>query len=428
MTVSLLDRLLVIGANHRSSTAALRDALFIAEAEMTGVLATLRRAGIVQAIVLSTCDRVEVQAVHHDSDAAGMALGGLLAGRAGALAGEAGRQIYALRGSEALRHVFAVAGSLDSQVVGEPQVLGQVKEAHRRAQTAGMIGPELEIVLQAAYGVAKRVRTETAVGERPVSLAAAATELARNVHGVLDRCAGLLVGGGEMGELMLEHLRAAGLKRVAVAGASAAWAADMARRHDGHVAEFPPATADLAQADIVVTAAGTGRYVVTAAMVAAALRHRRGRAMLLLDLGIPADIERDAERLDGAFRYDLDDLERVAMSGRATREAAAAEAWRIVDAELAAFLHDQAERTAVPAITALRRHFEAARERALQAAGGDAARATELLVNRLLHDPSQALRRIAAEAAAPGERETAERLLRALFRLDGAGADGENKE
>ncbi|MBI3452358.1 MAG: glutamyl-tRNA reductase [Rhodospirillales bacterium] len=427
-------RLVVVGVNHRTSSVALRDRLFVADAEMPAFLGELRRAGIDQGLVMSTCDRIEVEAADPDPGAAAKKIVSLFVARAGLAADDLRHQLYVLEEGAALRQIFAVAAALDSQVIGEPQVLGQIKEAHRRSRAAGMVGSELEAALQAAYGTAKRVRSETAIGERPVSLASAAVQLARDVHGDLSRCGGLLIGPGEMGELMVEHLRAAGLRDLALAGPGPAQAAETARRLACHLVAFDALADALAQADLVVSAAGTGRHLITAAMMAGALERRRRRPVLVLDLGVPADVEPAVEALDGAFRYDLDDLERVAMSGRATREAAAAEAWAIVDAELAAFERDRAERTAVPAISALRRHFETERARALQAAGNDAARATELLVNRLLHGPSETLRQMAGAATADApDRRRAEILLRRLFRLDdsamssGAAGDEEKK-
>lgn len=420
-------RPVVIGFGHRLAPAALRDRLFIEEMELNGILAELRAAGLTQAIVLSTCDRVEVQGAAADPPAFAQSVLRLLAARSGIAAEELGRQAHYLVGPDAVRHIFAVAAALDSQVVGEPQVLGQVKEAHRRSRDAGLIGPELDLVLQAGYGAAKRARSETALGERPVTLASAALQVARDVHGDLTGCLALLIGSGDMGELLVEHFRGAGLKRLSVTGPHAARSEALARQLDCHVVAYNSLMPALISADIVITAAGTGRFSVTADMVQEALRRRRRRAMLLVDLGVPADIDPAVEPLEAAFRYDLDDLERVAMSGRASRETAAAEAWAIIDAELAAFARERAGRTAAPAITALRRHFEAHRARVLIEAGGDAVRATELLINRLLHEPSETLRRLAAEAAAdPAARRAAERLVYELFGIESEaiGRDG----
>jgi glutamyl-tRNA reductase len=412
-------RPVVIGFGHRLSSAALRDRLFIEDREIDGVLADLRAAGLTQAIVLSTCDRVEVQGAAADPPAFAQKVLQVLAARSGLAADDLGRQAHYFVGDEAVRHMFAVSAALDSQIVGEPQVLGQVKEAHRRSRDAGLIGPDLDVILQAGYGAAKRARSETALGERPVTLASAAVQVARDVHGDLAGCTALLLGAGDMGELLIEHFRGAGLKRLSVTGPSGVRSEAMARQLDCHVAAFEPLLPALIPADIVITAAGTGRFSITADMVQEALRRRRRRAMLLVDLGVPADVDPAVEPLDGAFRYDLDDLERVAMSGRASRETAAADAWAIIDAELAAFARVRAGRTAAPAITALRRHFEAHRARVLIEAGGDAVRATELLINRLLHEPSEALRRLASEAAAdPAARREAERVIYDLFGIE----------
>ncbi len=284
-------RLFAVGADHRSSRAALRDRLFIGEAEMPGFFADLRGAGIGQAIVLSTCDRVEVEGAHHDPGAAVEAVIGLFAARAGLDTVAIREQLVVRVEAAALRHMFAVAAALESQVLGEPQVLGQVKEAHRRAHAAALTGPELDGALQAAYGAAKRVRTETEIGQRPVSLASAAVALAREVHGDLGRCSGLLVGLGEMGELLVEHLAAAGLKQLSVTAPNAARADDLARHLASHTAPFDDLAIALAHADILVTAAGTGRHLVSEAMMREALRRRRNRAVFIIDLGVPADVE-----------------------------------------------------------------------------------------------------------------------------------------
>jgi glutamyl-tRNA reductase len=419
-------RLVVVGFDHRRAPAPLRDRLFIPDGEMGGFLADLRAAGLAQAVALSTCDRVEVQGATTDPGSFAQTLLGVFAARSGSSAEELRRHIHFLADREALRHIFAVAAALESQIIGEPQVLGQVKEAHRRARDAGVVGPELEAALQAAYVTAKRARSETALGERPVTLASAALQVARDVHGDIGACAALLIGMGDMGELLIEHFRAAGLKRLAVTAPSAARAEALARALDCHVVAFDALPPALAEADIIVTAAGTGRHSVTAEMVDIALRRRRRRAMLLVDLGVPADVDPAVEPLDGAFRYDLDDLENVAMSGRVSREAASAEAWAIVDAELAAFAQARAGRNAVPAIVALRRHFEAHRARVLVEAGGDATRATELLINRLLHEPSETLRRLATEASAdPKLQRVTEQFLLELFSLGNDKSGGE---
>jgi len=419
-------RLFAAGLDHRSSALELRDRIFIAEDELPGFHAELRRAGIAQAIVLSTCDRIEVLGAHADPSAAAAAVVGLLAGRAGmpSLHGHA----YALIDGAALRRIFGVAAALESQVLGEPQVLGQVKAAHQTAQAAKLMGPELDRVLQAAYGAAKRTRNETAIGQRPVTLASAAIQLARDVHGDLSRGAGLLVGSGELGELLMEQLKSAGLRSLAVTGPHRLRAEETARRLACHVFSFDGLETRLVDADIVVTALGSGKHVISASAMERVMVRRRRRPVFIVDLGVPADVEPAVEPLDGVFRYDLDDLEHVTMTGRASRGAAAADAWAILEQEIAAFTRSRAERDAVPALVALRRHFEAVRAQVLRQSNGDAARATELLVNRLLHDPSEMLRQIASgEAGDPADSEAAARIVAALFRLDEAPGGEEEK-
>ena len=413
--------LFVVGANHHSSTIDLRDRLFIDDDALAGVLGALKRKGVAQAIVLSTCDRVEVQAAAADPGKGTAAVEAVLAARAVAHGTVSDGQLYALAGEPAARHIFAVAASLDSQVIGEPQVLGQIKASHRLSKAADMVGPELEAALQAAYGVAKRVRSETAIGEQPVSMAAAAVQIARDVHGDLGNSAALLLGDGEMGELVARQLIEAGLGRLLVAVPSEPRAQAVAQRLDCHVAPFDAFAAALPEIDIVVAALGGRSYTVSAAMVDAALKRRRRRPVYLVDAAVPGDVDPAVERLEEAFLFGLDDLERVALAGRASREEAADAAWSILNEGLEAFLRGRAERTAAPAVTALREHFEAVRRDVLDEAGGaDAEEISRRLVNRLLHEPSEALRRLAADRKKGGAGE-AERLLRRLFGLGGRG-------
>ena len=408
----------VVGANHRSSSVTLRDTIFVEDARVPALLRELGERGLAQALLLSTCDRVEVQGLAADAEAAHGAVAAVLAGRSGLDPTTLEGQLYRLSAEEAVRHIFAVAASLDSAILGEPQVLGQVKASHRLARDAGCVGAELEAALQAAYSAAKRVRTETAVAAGPVSIVATAVELAREVHGELAPLCGLLIGTGDIGQLMAEELRRGGLGLLTVAAARPERAEALARRLDAHYTDFASLDAALGEADVVIACAGTGRYLVTREMMEQALRRRRRRPVYLIDLGVPGDIEPRVNRIDDAYLYDLGDLERVALAGQASRAEAGKAAWRIIDEEVAAFLRARAERAAVPTLVALRRHFEAARESVLGEAGEtDAAEATRLLINRLLHDPSEVLRALAADEDDGNERALVERLLRRLFRL-----------
>ncbi len=408
-------RFVVIGANHRSASLGLRDALFVDDAAVPEVLAGLNTAGLAEALVLSTCDRVEVWAAEDDPERAGRQVAEVLAGRTGLAPAALASHLYALAGGEAVRHAFTVAASLDSLVIGEPHVAGQVKAAHRLAREAGRCGAGLEAVLQAAFAVAKRVRHETAIGEGPVSIAAAAVQLARDLHGDIAGCQGLLVGAGDMGELVAEALLAAGLSRLVVTAPRQSRAEAVAHALDGHVLPFEELREALPVADIVLSCVGARNVVLTADTITQALKKRRRKPIFLVDAGIPGDIEPAVNRVDGAFLYDLADLERVALQGRATREHAARAAKSIVDDEVALFLRGRAARAAVPAIVALRTRFEEMRAAALAEAGPDAATATRLLIHRLLHAPSEEMKGVAAEGA---EWQAMEKTLKKLFRLE----------
>jgi glutamyl-tRNA reductase len=408
--------LLVVGINHRTAPPALRDGFALIESELPAALDDLRGEGLGEAVLIATCDRVELVTTSGDERRAAAVFATVVA-RHGKIEATAIRAaLYRHAGNAALRHLFAVAGALDGLVVGEPQVLGQVKDAHRLAVELGLAGAELEGVFAAAFAAARRVRRETRIAERPVSIAAAALQLARDIHGELARCGALLLGPGEMGELMTEQFRRAGLAHVVVCG-PAARAERAALRFRANRAPLEELDEALAAADVVIASLGSGFAILTVPRVAAALRRRPTRPIFVIDVAVPADAEPAVNDLDGAFLYDLGDLERAALAGRATREAAAAEAWHIIDAELSSFARRRAERRAVPAVAALRAHVEALRKAALAEARGDADAATRLLANRLLHDPSEVLRE--AMGGLPDEAAAMENLLRRLFRLDG---------
>ena len=414
-----LSRLLLVGANHQTSTVALRDRLFVDDDQLPGLLDRLRGVGLTQAILLATCDRVEVGLIHDDPDFAAKSVFDLFSDLSGADLAELDRQCYRLKGRAAVQHLFGVAASLESLVVGEPQILGQVKNSHRLAQEKSMIGPELEGLLSAAYHTAKRVRTETSIGERPVSIAAAAERLACNVHGSLEDCTALLIGAGEMGEWIAEHLRRAGLGRIVVVANIMAQAEELALRLNGHFEPVENIEQQLPEADIVVSAVASGRYILTQEMVKAALKARRQKPVFLIDTGVPVDIDPAVNELDSAFVYDLGDLESVAVEGLVGRDAETTAAAEIIEEEVERFFEVQAGRAASPLVSSLRDHFEDTRQDILDNGSNDTSSATRLLVNRLLHGPSEVLRHMASvrDPALP----EAERLIAKLF---GIKADG----
>lgn len=425
-----VEALVVVGASHRSSTLATRDLLFVADEAMSGMLEALREAGCDQALLVNTCDRTEVAALADDPDRDPVALAprimAVLARHAGLAVAEISAELYTLYGDEAVSHLFRVTASVDSLVIGEPHVLGQIKASHQASQRAGMSGRELEAVLQAAYGVAKRVRSETGVARRTVSIASAAAEIAQSVHGELSRCSGLLLGTGELGELIAGSLVAKGLGNLVIIHPQETRAEILARVLGCHVGNYQALAECLVHADIVVTALGSRHMVLTAAMMRATLSQRRQKPVFLVDAALPGDVEPAVDDLDGVFRYTLGDLEDIAMEGRAYRETELHAALQIIDEGVSAFVHDQAGRAAGPLLASLHGHFEAVREQALRDAGGDAEKATQLLINRLLHRPSATLRMLATKTGPHRhEFDAAERALQRLFGIGPGKAEDE---
>ncbi len=417
-------RVLVVGANHRSSSMALRDRLFVEIGSEPLMLERLKEVGIDQALILSTCDRVEIQAfcVDETIDDSELveSIVKILAQHAELEPSELGGQMYVFWNKQAVRQIFAVTSSLDSLILGEPQVLGQIKASHRLSKKLGMTSSSLESILQAAYATAKKVRKGTAIGERPVSIAAAATQLAGDLHGDLSHCSVLLVGSGEMGELIALNLLTNGVGKLITTHPSESRAEEIAKRLDCHVASFESMPDLLIEADIVLASLGRRRYAVSAVNVENAIKVRRHRPVFLIDLALPGDIDPQIERIEDAFLYSMDDLEQVAMEGRAGREDESNAAWKIVDEELDSFVRGHNERSAVPVLNRLRSHFNSTRKQALIDSNGDPEKVTRLLINRLLHAPTEALRKLAVDT--DDWRDT-EKKINLLFGLDD---DGKN--
>ncbi|NQV98472.1 MAG: glutamyl-tRNA reductase [Rhodospirillales bacterium] len=426
-TLPLPGRAFVVGANHRTSGLSLRDRLFVDDADVPAFLAKMATAGLGDAMVLSTCDRIEVQGYHSDPDSLLPILTDLFAAHGQVPAGELEDKFYLYQEVDAVRHIFSVAASMDSLVVGEPQVLGQMKAAHRLARDAVMISGPFEGLLQAAYGAAKRVRTETAIGERPVSIASAACEIARGLHGDLSQSYVAMIGAGEMGELIARQFKNTGVKGITVSHPIRARAEPLAGRLECHLTSFQDISSALSDADIIICAMGRREHSLTADMVRAALKSRRNQPQFIIDTAVPGDAEPSINRIDDAFLYELADLERVALEGQMNRQSEIDVARQLIEAEVSVYMTNHAAREAIPALSQLRAHFEAIRQTILRENPDDAARATELLVARLLHHPSRRLRE-RASAGRP-QIDAAEQVLSDLFNLKTSDAtDKNNKE
>jgi glutamyl-tRNA reductase len=405
----------VIGANYKTSGLSLRDRLFVEDKEVPGFLNELRQIGLLDGLILATCDRVEVMGMHSDPEVLFTEVIKVFAAHTHIPETELNGCLYLRVGPAAVGHLFAVTASIDSLVIGEPQVLGQVKAAHRMAKAADMILGPFEGLLQSAYEVAKRVRTETAIGERSVSIASAACEIARSLHGELRPLNLALIGGGEMGELMARQFKKNGVKELTVSHPNLARITPIANRLDCHITPYDRLSDALTEADIIICAVGDRRHSLSVDMVRSALKARRNRPQLIIDTAIPGDVEPAVNRIDDAFLYELADLERVILEGRENRGAETGAAKILIEEAVSAYLIDHASRSAVPVLSQLRSHFEAIQKVVIEENPNDASRATELLISKLLHRPSQVLRELAAQGKT--EITGAERVLRVLFDL-----------
>ena len=398
----------VLGINHQTAPVALREKVAFAPDALAAALASLRALPQVhEAVLLSTCNRTELYA-HTDDD--GRALVDWLA-----IHPDTGHDLHAYlyrhRDGDAVRHLFRVATGLDSLVLGEPQILGQVKQAWAASRDAGTLGGQLDRLFQQAFATAKRARTDTRIGANPVSVASTAVRLAQESFARLSDSSVLLIGAGETIELAARHLVEARVQRLLIANRTLAHAQDLASRHGGVALPLAELDRHLAEADIVISATASREPVLHRAQVEHALRQRRHRPMLLLDLAVPRDIASDVSGLRDVFLYTVDDLERAIEDNRRGRREAAEQAEAIVELQTARFVEALQASSRQQPILRLRAHGDAARADALAkarqqlAAGASPQQALEFLAhtltNRLLHAPTVALR----EAALSGDGE-----------------------
>jgi glutamyl-tRNA reductase len=409
--------LLVLGLNHRTAPIEVREQIVFDAERLPRALASLRALpGLAESLIVSTCNRTEVYAVGGTAESVSAWLVAESGGNA-ALSG----CLYRIEGQDAVRHAFSVAAGLDSLILGEPQILGQLKDAYRAAREAGTAGSLLNRLFQTTFAVAKRVRTETAIGASAVSVASAGIQLARRVFAGFDRHTALLVGAGEMIELTARHLNAQGIGRLMIANRSTERAERIAAGMPASVIRLDSLAVHLPQADMVVSSTARPGHVILYEDVVRALAERRHRPMFMLDLAVPRDVDPRVAALEDVYLYTIDDLRQVVDENVKSREAEASIARRLIDADVTAFMAALKVRDAVPAIRELRGQAEAARDAALvearrQLAAGQPAEAVieqlaTTLTNRLLHAPSAALR----DAAESGDAALAEAAAR-LFR------------
>ena len=388
----------VLGLNHQTAPVDLRERVAFDAAALPAALASLRGlAEVSEAALLSTCNRTELYAIAED----GNALGDWLATHAEGLDG----YLYRHSDADAVRHLFRVATGLDSMVLGEPQILGQVKEAWGAAREHGTLGNRLDRLFQQTFAVAKRARTDTRVGANPVSVASTAVRLAQNSFARLDDSTVLLIGAGETIELAARHLSEGKVRRLLIANRTLSHAQELATRHGGYALPLSELERHLAEADVVFSATASREPIVTRSQVAAALGKRRHKPMLLFDLAVPRDIEPGVATLADAYLYTVDDLERAVEDNRRSRREAAEAAEAIIELQVARYIENLHASSRQEPLKRLRAHGDAAREDVLAKArqqlaqGRDAGEVLDFLAhtltNRLLHPPTAALREAA---------------------------------
>ena len=416
--------LTLIGVNHRTAPVELREKMSVEKGSESELLNELREGGNLRGVsILSTCNRVEVLASSDDVNPLEPVIG-TMADRAGIDQATIEKHLYVLRHKDVIRHMFRLASGLESMIVGEPQIAGQVKDAYQAARHHDTLDSTLFTLYEQTLHVAKRVRTETGIGEDPVSIPFAAVELAKKIFGDLKGLNALLLGAGEMGKLTAEHLHSSGVSNILVANKTFERGQTLAERFGGTAIEFGSFEEHLNKVDIVVGSTAAPDFIVNADMVKSALRKRRGD-IFLIDLSVPRNLDPAIADIPAAYLYNVDDLEEITDSNKAKRLERAAHADKIIDSEVEGFLRKLASQDAVPTIVELRQTLDDMRlhelEKCLRKMGpvtAEQRQAIEILskgiINKVLHYP---IVRLKESTTDDSEGETVRETIRRIFGL-----------
>ena len=416
--------LMLVGLNHRTAPLEVRERLSIDDRKISDVLQSLLSCDVHGVAMLSTCNRVEAILSAPSEDVV-ESIVDWMAARAGAQRSELEKHLYILRYGDVVQHLFRVCSGLDSMIVGEPQIGGQVRKAFHQAQDSGTLDALLTQLYEQTMRVAKRVRTETGIGEHAVSVPYAAVELAKKIFGELEGLRVLLLGAGDIGELTAEHLHAQEVKQVFVANRSYERAVELAARFDGLAVQFGSIEEHLATCDIVIASTSAPHFVIEVDQVRRALAARRNRNLFLIDLSVPRNINPEIAGIEGAYLYNVDDLQHVADANRELRQKKAHQAEELISREVESFRKRLVAQDAVPTIVELQGRLEEIRtaelEKVLRKLGPITAeqRSTiemfsSQMINKILHYPILQLKEASDE---PQERESLRKTIRKIFGL-----------
>jgi glutamyl-tRNA reductase len=422
--------LFVVGLNHTTASIELRErVVFSAEQTPQSLRDVCTVSGVTEAIVMSTCNRTELVAALDDSPGSAERAVDWFAAAHDLPRAQLEACLYRCSEADAMRHLIEVASGLDSMVVGEPQIFGQLKSAHAVARQAGSVGAELSRAMNHVFTAAKRVRSETGIGENPVSIAYAAVKLARRIFSELSSTTALLVGAGATIELVARHLTDAGVRQLIIANRTLARGEHLAVRFGARAVLLADIPEHLPAADIVISSTASQLPLIGKGTVERAIRLRKHKPMFMVDLAVPRDIEAEIAELSDVYLYSIDDLEQIVADNRRARDEEAGRAAALVDAAVESWLQGRRSLDAVSTLRELREHTESLRDQELEKtvrllrAGADPeellAQLARNLTNKFLHAPSVQLRR----AGADGRRD----LIEWSRRLLGMSEDGEQE-
>ena len=420
-----MQDIVLIGINHKTAPVEVRECIAFTEEESVSALRALSgNPFIKEVLIFSTCNRVEVLVVAANKAAAIDATKDYIAEANKIPRAEFEESLYIHEGDEAVRHIFRVASSLDSMVVGEPQILGQVKDAYRTATEVKASGVILNRLLHRTFFVAKRIRTETGIGDHAVSISYAAVELGRKIFGSLENKNVLLVGAGEMAELAVEHLIRNKAGQIYVANRTFENGVELARQFNGQPIRFEEITDSLERVDILISSTGSPDYVITRDQVKGVIRKRRNRPLFFIDIAVPRDIDPQVNRLTNSYVYDIDDLQDVIDDNIEDRRREAVKGERIVDEAVIHFREWYAGLEVVPTIVALRNKLESIAEAEIkktlqsnkvpEVSSGAIEKMAAALINKIMHDPTMFLKK----DTMPGDKSKHIDTVRKLFKLD----------